>query len=173
MVKWDYKETDYEPIDYSILPVGSYRVRIEQVIEKKFSSGNEGFEIVLDVSGSNSKLWYYLVLLPDNPKQTNQRLGLFFDCFGIADKNVGTGQQWLGKIGAVRVKHEAYKDNMTAKVQYLITKDKQNELPAWVEPSNSTSNSATNTTSAAKAELPGLPDDGFVPHNDDDVVLPF
>lgn len=171
MAKWNYNEKDYEPTDYSILPVGNHRVRISEVIEKTFSSGNEGFEIVLDVSGYNSKLWYYLVLLPDNPKQTNQRLGAFFDCFGIADKTVNTGQQWLGKIGAVRVKHEAYKDNMTAKVQYLIAKARQDDLPAWVEPSNSVVNDIP-----PAANIPGLPEEqanqGFKPAPND-LGLPF
>jgi hypothetical protein len=44
---------------------------------------------------------------------------------------MGTGKQWIGAVGAVRVKHEEYNGNMGAKVAYCINKGRQDKLPAW------------------------------------------
>ena len=62
MANWIFNKAEYEEQDFAPIPAGDHRVRISEVIEKTFSSGNEGFEITLDVSGHNSKLWFYLVL---------------------------------------------------------------------------------------------------------------
>ena len=59
---FNYDPTQYEEKDFSVLPEGDYRVRISNVVEKVFSTGNPGFEITLDVSGKNSHLWFYLVI---------------------------------------------------------------------------------------------------------------
>ncbi len=131
MANWNYNPNHYEERDFSIIPEGNYRVRISDVSEKIFRSGNEGYEIVLDVAGHNSKLWYYLVLNRQNEKQTNQNLGAFFNSFGIANTQLGNGRQWIGKVGGVRVKHEPYNGGMSAKVQYLIRRSKQDDLPPW------------------------------------------
>lgn len=131
MANWNYNPNHYEERDFSIIPEGNYRVRISDVTEKIFSSGNEGYEIVLDVAGHSSKLWYRLVLNRQNEKQTNQNLGAFFNSFGIANTQLGNGRQWIGKVGAVRVKHEPYNGNMNAKVHYLISRNKQDDLPPW------------------------------------------
>ncbi len=131
MANWNYNPNHYEERDFSIIPEGNYRVRISDVTEKIFRSGNEGYEIVLDVAGHSSKLWYRLVLNRENEKQTNQNLGAFFNSFGIANTQLGNGKQWIGKVGGVRVKHELYNGSMSAKVQYLISRSKQDELPAW------------------------------------------
>lgn len=131
MANWNYNPNHYEERDFSIIPEGNYRVRISDVTEKIFSSGNEGYEIVLEVAGHSSKLWYRLVLNRQNEKQTNQNLGAFFNSFGITNTQLGNGKQWIGKVGGVRVKHEPYNGNMNAKVHYLISRSKQDELPAW------------------------------------------
>ena len=130
-INFQYDATQYEEKDYSILPEGDYRVRINGVQEKTFKSGNEGFEVTLEVNGSKSRLWYYLVIDVNNPQQTNQRLGAFFDSFGITNHNLASYKTWVGKMGAVRVKHEEWKDSMSAKVAYCVSKQKQKDLPAW------------------------------------------
>ena len=130
-IQWNYDASSYKENDYSVIPEGDHRVRIADVQERTFKSGNEGFEITLDVSGHNSKLWYYLVINPANPEQTNQRLGTFFNSFGITNTQLGNGQQWIGKSGAVRVKHEEYNGNQNAKVHFFINKSKQDSLPPW------------------------------------------
>jgi hypothetical protein len=131
MANWNFDATQYKEQDFSIIPVGDHRVRIEDVIEKKFNSGNEGYEITLSVNGYNSKLWFYLVLDASNTERTNQRIGEFFNSFGITNTAMGTGKQWIGHVGAVRVKHEEYNENMSAKVGYCIAKNRQDKLAPW------------------------------------------
>ena len=58
MANWNFDATQYKEQDFQIIPAGDHRVRIEDVIEKKFNSGNEGYEITLSVNGYNSKLWF-------------------------------------------------------------------------------------------------------------------
>lgn len=130
-IQWNYDPNAYKEQDYSIVPEGDHRVRINSVSERTFSSGNEGFEIVLDVSGHNSKLWYYLVINPSNPEQTNQRLGSFFNSFGITNTNLAAYTQWVGKVGAAKVVHEDYNGKTGAKVRFFLNKSKQDTLPPW------------------------------------------
>lgn len=131
MANWTFDKSDYTERSFSIIPVGDYRVRIEDVTERTFKSGNEGYEIVLAVNGYSSKLWFYLVLDPSNKQATNQRIGEFFDSFGIASTAMGSGRQWIGAVGAVRVKHEQYNGNAQAKVAFVISRERQATLPAW------------------------------------------
>lgn len=129
MANWTFDANQYEEKDFAIIPAGDHRVRIMEVTEKTFNSGNEGYEITFEVSGHNSKLWFYLVLDQNDPKKTNQRIGDFFNSFGITTPTMGTGKQWVGKVGAVRVKHEEYNNNMSAKVAYCINRKNQDKLP--------------------------------------------
>lgn len=129
MSTWNFDPSMYEEQYFSIIPAGDHRVRIADVEEKTFRSGNEGYEITFEVSGYNSKLWFYLVLDASDPKKTNQRIGDFFNSFGVTGSNMGTGKQWIGKVGAVRVKHEEYNGSMSAKVAYCINRKNQDKLP--------------------------------------------
>ena len=131
MANWTFDAAQYEAQDFATIPVGDHRVRIADVEEKVSSKGNDMYEITLDVNGYSSKLWFYLVLDRNDHKKTNQRIGEFFDSFGIADHSMGTGKQWIGKVGAVRVKHEEYNGSMSAKVAYVINRKKQDKLPPW------------------------------------------
>lgn len=131
MANWHFNPNQYEERSFSIIPEGGHRVRIAEVNERTFSSGNEGYEIVMEVSGHGGKLWYYLVLNRADEAATNQRLGTFFNCFGISNYVLGNGKQWIGKVGGVYVKHEPYNGETKAKVQYLMSKKKQEELPSW------------------------------------------
>lgn len=131
MANWTFNPNEYEERDFALIPAGDHRVRIADVVEKTFKSGNEGYEITLDVSGHGSKLWYYLVLNAADQKKTNQALGTFFECFGITNYTMGNGKQWIGKVGGCRVKHEEYNGSMSAKIQYLLNRKKQDQLPPW------------------------------------------
>ena len=133
MTNWTFNPAEYQESSFSLIPIGDHRARVNDVTFKRFNSGNEGFEIILDVSGQSGKLWFYLVLDPSDTKKTNQRIGAFFDSFGITDYNMGNYQGWKGKIGAVRVKHEAYEGKDSAKVAFCINKKNQDKLPAWKE----------------------------------------
>lgn len=156
---WQFDPNQYEENSFSIIPVGDHRVRINDVISKKSkNTGNDMFEITLDVSGYGSKLWYYLVLDPADPKKTNQRIGSFFDSFGITDYNMMNYPRWKGKIGAVRVVHEEHNGEQQAKVRFCLNRKNQDKLPPWKE-SGSTSTTPTTTN--------------FAPIADDDDALPF
>lgn len=130
-INWSYNPSEYEETDFTPIPAGDHRVRIKEVVEKNFKSGNSGYEITLDVSGYDSKLWFYLVLDPNDTKKTNQRIGSFFDSFGITDYNMAHFPAWKGKIGAVRVKHEEYNNEQQAKVAFCLSRKNQDKLPPW------------------------------------------
>lgn len=138
MANWNYDATQYEERDFTPLKAGDYRVRIEEVVEKVSRNGNEMFELTLSVSGHNSKLWHYIVLMPSNPQITNQKLGELFNCFNITDTNLNNFKAWEGKVGACRVKTEKTDDGgERAVIHYLIKPEKALKLPAWEEPGNS------------------------------------
>ena len=128
---WVYDPSQYQEKSFEIIPVGDYRARIEDVTEKTFKSGNHGYEITLKINGFNSFLWFYLVLDPSNVAQTNQRIGDFFNSFGITNPAMGTGKQWIGSVGAVRIKHDEYNGNTSAKVAYCIARSRQENLAPW------------------------------------------
>lgn len=159
---WTFDPNQYEEKSFSIIPTGDHRVRINDVIFKTFNSGNQGYEITLDVSGYGSKLWYYLVLNPSDPKKTNQKIGDFFDSFGITDYNMDHYPNWKGKIGAVRVVHEEYNGDQQAKVRFCLSKKNQGKLPAWKETGNGSASPAPAATTG-----------GFAPVDISDDELPF
>lgn len=151
MANWTFDPSQYEERSFELIPPGDYRVQIADVVEKTFKSGNQGYEITLNVNGYNSKLWYYLTLDKSNPSRTNQSLGDFFNSFGITNYSLGTGKQWIGCAGAVRVKHEQFNGENQAKVAYCLAKDRQEKLPAW---KGTPSGTRTAAPVEAKVEIP-------------------
>lgn len=129
MLNWNYNPREYSARNFEPIPEGDYRVRINDVKEKVFSSGNEGFEITLDVPGQVGKLWYYLVLDPSDSSKTNQRLGMFFDSFAIRDTNLSNCSDWIGCDGAVRVKHSMYNGTITSRVVFCLSRAQQKKFP--------------------------------------------
>lgn len=151
MANWTFDPSQYEEKNFAIIPVGDYRARIADVVEKTFKSGNQGYEITLEINGYNAKMWFYLVLDSSNPQQTNQRIGEFFNSFGITTPAMGTGKQWIGAVGAVRIKHEEYNGGNTAKVAYVISRNRQDKLPAW---KNTSATTAQTAAPAPSVEIP-------------------
>ena len=137
MVNWNFNAADYEEQSFKPIPVGDFRVRIALAEEQTSGNGRQMIKLTLDVSGYSSTLWHYIVFMPENQKLTNQKLGELWNSFGIPQGNFNL-QQWVGKVGAAKVKHEDYNGEPTAKVAYFINKDKQDKLPAWQEPNKST-----------------------------------
>ncbi len=153
---WQFNPNDYEANEgFSVIPVGDHRVRIEDVVSKQSKSGRDMFEITLTVSGHSSRLWYYLVLDPSDPKKTNQRIGSFFDSFGITDYNMANYTRWIGKVGAVRVVHEEYNGEQQAKVRFCLSRKNQDKLP----PAKFASTAATAAPAGNFDPIHGIDDD--------------
>jgi hypothetical protein len=77
-----------------------------------------------------------MVLDPTDRQKTNQRLGMFFDSFAISDYNLSNYDSWIGKDGAVRVKHGAYKGAVTAQVAFCLGRKQQDRLTRWQNDNN-------------------------------------
>ena len=135
MVNWNFNAADYEETSFKPIPVGDHRVRIASAEEQTSSSGRQMIKLVLEVSGYSSTIWHYIVFMPENQKLTNQKLGELWNSFGIPQGNFILSM-WVGRVGAAKVKHETYNNEPSAKVAYFISKDRQDKLPAWKEPSS-------------------------------------
>ena len=134
MVNWNFNANDYEEKSFKPIPAGDYRVRIFDAIEKVSNSGNDMIEITLEVSGHTARVWHYLVLKKDDVKRTNQKLGEFWNSFGIPMGNFALNT-WKGKVGGAKIVHEEYEGTPRARVAYLLNKDRQEKLAPWKEPS--------------------------------------
>jgi hypothetical protein len=156
MIDWKFDSSDYEEQSFKPIPVGDHRVRIASAEEQISNSGRQMIKLVLNVSGHNATIWHYIVFMPENQKLTNQKLGELWNSFGIPQGNFNL-QQWVGKVGAAKVKHETYNNEPNAKIAYFIGKDRQDKLPAWQEPNNA-------SVSGGFDEVP-MPTDEDLPWN--------
>jgi hypothetical protein len=132
MAEWKYNHDNYKEGGFELIPVGDHRVRIEAVEDQKSKTGKDMYKFTLSVSGYSSKLFYYLVFDQSNPQMTDQNLGAVYDSFNIP---LGTLEPlgFMGKVGAAKVKHEEYKSDTRAAVQYFLSRWKQDKLPQWKE----------------------------------------
>ena len=131
-MNWNYDANDYNENSYAVIPEGIHRARISEAKATKFSTGREGIAIIFDISGYSSKVFYNLVFMPEHKEQTNQKLGSLFNSFDIQpsmDCNT-----WVGKVGAICVKHRDYNGEKQADCHYCVNRNKQESLPAWKEP---------------------------------------
>lgn len=137
---WEFDPSDYDPKGgaFDLVPVGYHRVRIEEAKETTSSTGKDMVVLTLCVSRLKGKLWFNLVFDPNNKAMTNQKLGEIWESFDlkVGDMNL---LNWKGKVGACNVKHKPRKDSaeMQAQVSYFLSRKKQEDLPAWVEPDGS------------------------------------
>ena len=164
MITWNYNAADFKINENTntLIPEGDHRVVVNRVTVKTYSSGNDGFEIMLDVSGYSGKLWHRIIMDPGNPEKTNHHLGKFFESFGITNYDLNRYDEWVGKDGAVRVKHESYNDSMSAKVLFCITRAYQTKLPAWRDPMTTRVN-ATPSFSQPFNSIPTMPNEYVQP----------
>lgn len=142
---WTYNATNYDPnraVEFELIPAGKHRVRIYDTEELVSKNGRDMVKITFDVSGYNGKLFHYLVFLEENPQFTDQKIGEIYNSFGIKFTAAVMPKTWIGKVGAVSVRHEQVDDKTYAKIAWFIKRDLQDDLPKWVEgagPSHSTS----------------------------------
>lgn len=146
-MEWNYQRTENT---FDDIPVGKHRVRIAGAEKAISRNGNDMLVLTLDVSCYNSRLWHYVVFMPDRPEITNRKLTEIFDSFGIEDGDFNL-KNWIGKVGACVTKQ----DEHGTKVNYFINRKKQVELPPWKEP---TTKSAA-TPSSASGDWSEVPTD--------------
>lgn len=157
---WSYKREEHQ---YPILPEGEYRIRVreaEKVVSKK---GRDMLALQFDVSGRNEILYHYIVFLPDKPEITNRMLTSFFDSFKDIPDGDFNLNNWIGKVGACKVRHEEsdYNGGTTqARVHYFIAANKQGSLPAWSEPSGGRKRNFTED-SVESGEFMPIPEDAL------------
>lgn len=132
---WSYKRQERQ---FSVIPEGEYRIRINEVEKKKSkSSGRDMLSFKFDVSGRNSMLFHNIVFMEDKPEMTNRLLTQFFDSFKDIPEGDFNLSNWVGKVGACKVKHEESDYNggsVQARIHYFISADKAVNLPPWSEP---------------------------------------
>ena len=145
-MEWNYQR---EESTFEEIPVGEHRVRIADAEKAISKNGNDMLVLTLDVSGYKSRLWYYVVFMPDHPEITNRNLTSIFDSFGIADGDFNLAN-WKGKVGACMTKQ----DEFGTKVRYFLSRKKQENLPPWQEPSDG---------GQKKPQLQAFDDDGDIP----------
>lgn len=122
----------YTQCNFIEIPEGNHRVQICNV-RIKTTKDKKCFEITLKVSGHHSKFWYFLWYNPERPDKTNRDFKLFFESFQIYDYDIKHYKDWIGKQGAVCVKHSFDKLNYKAYVYYCLTGEQKDKLPPWRE----------------------------------------
>lgn len=134
-MSWSYKREERK---FPTLPEGNYRIRIKSADKAQSKSGNDMLTLQFDVSGSSVTVYHYIVFLDDKPEITNRMLTQFFDSFKDIPEGDFNMQNWIGKVGAAKIKNEEYNGNTNSKISYFISKDKQAGLPEWREADGST-----------------------------------
>ena len=134
MLNWNFNANEYTAKNFALIPEGDHRVRITSVAEKEYFNGKTGLQATLDVNGHKSKLWLNLILDPLDPQKTNQRLGEFFNSFGITNYDLNRYSEWCGLTGAVHVKHNVYNGKTSAVVLFCLDRNQQSKLPSWTAP---------------------------------------
>lgn len=152
---WNYKREESEAT-FTPIPEGIHRIRIASADKAISKNGRDMLALRFDVSGYNSMLYHYIVFLDDKPEITNRMLTQFFDSFKDIPEGDFNMSNWIGKVGACKVKHEEYNGNPSAKVHYFIPVTRQGDLPAWQEPSK---NAGLSGADVAPSEFMPIPDD--------------
>lgn len=152
-VNWNFNPEEAVQEEFAPIPEGDHRARIYDAQQKVSKNGKDMIELVFDVSGYGSRLWYYIVFLPENSKMTNQKLGQLFDSFGLNPACINNPMSMVGATGAVHVKHEEYNGDTQAKVNYLVSKKKQETLPPWKEPARSAITHGEGTPAPAQPQM--------------------
>lgn len=129
-----HNPNEYTQLGIISIPPGDHRVKIINVTEKVYGeSGKKGFEITLRVSDRRGLLWYYLIRDPENEEKFYKKLHAFFYSFNITDRNLANYKNWVGKYGAVRVRHSVDDETglIKAYVYYCLCGIQQDILPPF------------------------------------------
>ena len=124
---WSFEEKNgIEPV-----PEGAYRVRIYKAEKAISKAGNDMLHLQLEVSGKPNIVHHYIVFMPDKPDITNRNLTQFFASFGIDPKSPSAFNvmSYIDLVGAAYL----IVDGEYNRVKYFINKNRQAELPPWLE----------------------------------------
>lgn len=135
---WSYERTESEK-SYTLIPEGKHRIRIASADKAVSKNGNDMLTLKFDVSGYSSYIFHHIVFLDDRPEITNRMLTQFFDSFKDIPEGDFNMANWVGKVGAAKIKHEEYNGNTNAKIHWFVKADKQDDLPPWKEPERESS----------------------------------
>lgn len=152
-MSWNYQREERK---FETLPEGKYRVRVKSAEKAVSSKGNDMLVLQFEVSGSTKILYHYIVFMPDKAEITNRMLTQFFDSFKDIEEGDFNMNNWIGKVGAVMLKHEEYNGEKRERISYFISADKQGDLPAWQNP-DGTKVDADGFMDVAADALEGLP----------------
>lgn len=139
---WSYQREERKGFETDVAE-GKHRIRVASAEKAVSKNGNDMLALQFEVSGCLGILYHYIVFMNDRPEITNRMLTQFFDSFKDIPEGEFDTKKWIGKVGACVVKHEEYNGNTNAKISYFISADKQDDLPAWQEPSASVGSADT------------------------------
>ena len=125
-INWDFDSKEYNPDgQFSPLPPGDYRVRIEEAEETQSKSGNDMIKVTLSVSGKSNKLWHYIVFPRENDmnytkrkQMTNQKLGEFWESFDLKIGDLNT----LFQLTRLREARQALSDTQGYSKVFQLTR---------------------------------------------------
>lgn len=139
---WTSKPNTYNRINFIEIPEGDHRVQITRVSVERFREQKKCFEITMKVSGYHGKVWYYLWYNPENIEWGEKKFFAFFQSFQIENHNLDDYKDWVGKRGAIRVRHWKKDPEATFDYKYevhvvgCLYGDERDNLPPWTEASN-------------------------------------
>lgn len=150
---WNYERDESSSFTTKV-PEGKHRIRIKSAEKAVSKKGSDMLALQFDISGYNATLYHYIVFMNDKPEITNRMLTQFFDSFKDIPEGDFNTANWIGKVGACVIKHEEYNGNVNPKVHYFLHKDKQGDLPAWVEPETDDNKKAVKTDKNGFSSIP-------------------
>lgn len=169
---WAYQREESDRT-FTPIPEGDYRIRVRSADKATSKNGRDMLALQFDVSGSNQILYHYIVFLDDHPEITNRMLTQFFDSFdGISEGDFNM-RNWIGKVGACKVKHEEYNGNTNAKIHYFLSGKRKEALPPWQEPAGSTPSGGGGFDPKSPSQLEKADENGFMPIPEGDDGFPL
>lgn len=131
MSEWNFQRE--ETANNQLIPEGTHRIRIKSAKKAVSKNGRDMLALQFEVNGYSTQLYHYIVFMPERPEITNKYLTQFFDSFADIPEGDFNTANWTGKMGACMVKHEMYNGQQSPKIVWFVHRDKQFDLPKWVE----------------------------------------
>ena len=133
MACWKNKPNTYIKWNFIEIPEGDHRVQICNVVVERFSKGKKCFEITLKVSGHHGKIWHHIWYDPEKTVECGKSFYPFFYSFEIDDHDLKHYKKWIGKYGAIRVKHIEYSEGYEARIVSCLYGEQKDKLTPWSE----------------------------------------